>query len=354
MITKKTIAIIAVSLLLLLIAANLQVNFIYFLNSFVITCIFISYLQNRISFKNFEISCDIPNRAEAARPVRIEYKFRNAPQAFTLNDIDLGVSMDSHAKEGSVVHTHVFKRGIYIFDTLEVTTYIPGGWFGNRKKFSLPRRIIVWPEKDNLDLLMAKEKIFSAGHTSSLVQRQGDDYAGVREYRKGDSLRKIHWKKSAKEREIYVREEVSSTRKKCLILVNNTGVEKDDVFEHLLSAARTLSEALIDMKFEVSVVLFSEREVIYASDDRRKINDLLAGARNLKHSEKYFDPCPSEIEKTVSASPVGVLITATRDAPACFQRLKEKIVVSVGEKISFQGSRNIHVEIDGKRRIWVF
>ncbi|MCH2183420.1 MAG: DUF58 domain-containing protein [Mariniblastus sp.] len=102
------------------------------------------------------------------------------------------------------------KRGLLPVARPQIKNGFPFGFYHAVKEVSVKGRTIIWPR--NLDLSGVPEVAGSQFNISGIMSdRPGvdGDMIGVREYRQGDSLRHIHWAKTAQRDRLIVQERQS-------------------------------------------------------------------------------------------------------------------------------------------------
>lgn len=102
------------------------------------------------------------------------------------------------------------------------------------------------------------------GETSASprVALHGEDDVGVREYRIGDDLRRIHWRSTARTGETMVRQDEQPTRRRALVLLDDresvhAGTGDGGSFEWSVTAAASIVTLLLAERFEVHLCLVS-------------------------------------------------------------------------------------------------
>lgn len=109
------------------------------------------------------------------------------------------------------------------------------------------------------------------GQLSALSSGDGEDDVGVREYRHGDPMRRVHWRATARYGEVMVRREESPEPARALILLDNrdvshNGVGRRSSFEAAVSACASLATALDRRGYGVSVQATSGPDTLLALD----------------------------------------------------------------------------------------
>ncbi len=103
------------------------------------------------------------------------------------------------------------------------------------------------------------------GETSSSPRMaiQGEDDVGVREYRVGDDLRRIHWRSTARTGEMMVRQDEEPARRRALVLFDDrsavhAGTGSGGSFEWSVTAVASVVTRLLAERFEVHLCLASD------------------------------------------------------------------------------------------------
>ncbi len=97
------------------------------------------------------------------------------------------------------------RRGIYMLGPAEVRVVDPFGLLRFARRFEERTEVVVYPRIHALPGFPLRDGNIDDG-TRGSVGRRGDEFAGLREYRRGDDRRHIHWKSLARTGELYVKE----------------------------------------------------------------------------------------------------------------------------------------------------
>ena len=140
-------------------------------------------------------------------------------------------------------------RGKYIFQPIIIESSAPFGLIKWRRKFYLPTLFTVYPKP--LHILQPKferaNDLYAA--TQLLMKGSGhsDDFWGLREYAPGDSLRFVHWRTSAKEQKLMIKEfRRTSSANFVFILDTISNQHKGDKKTSSLEYSIKIAAALID------------------------------------------------------------------------------------------------------------
>ena len=97
------------------------------------------------------------------------------------------------------------RRGLYELGPAELRTTDPFGLLRFVRRFPETAEVVVYPEVHGLPGFPLRGTGADAGTRGSISQR-GDEFSGLREYRRGDERRHIHWKSVARTGELVVKE----------------------------------------------------------------------------------------------------------------------------------------------------
>jgi uncharacterized protein (DUF58 family) len=97
------------------------------------------------------------------------------------------------------------RRGIYELGPAEVRVADPFGLLSFARHFEQRMEVIVYPRTHELRGFPLRGGNVDAGARGSRGRR-GEEFAGLREYRRGDDRRHIHWKSVARTGELFVKE----------------------------------------------------------------------------------------------------------------------------------------------------
>lgn len=108
------------------------------------------------------------------------------------------------AYQGSCDH----RRGMYILGPVRMQTHDSMGFWRREVIIECFTRLLVYPEAVDLHSmeLLGEGTLPNAGLEMTRRAGAGEEFLGLRAYRPGDPLRRIHWKTSARHRELLVKE----------------------------------------------------------------------------------------------------------------------------------------------------
>ena len=152
------------------------------------------------------------------------------------------------------------RRGLAHLDRVRLWSRFPFGLVRSRREVSVPGRLTVLPRLYAIrgDLWGARDG--SVGASSDLVRRGSgvDDFLGLREYRPGDSLRWIHWRRSVRTGQLVVRQMYPYTSAACTIVVDHRAADRSPGAElrreQVVSAAASLACQALERGLRVGLI----------------------------------------------------------------------------------------------------
>jgi len=165
--------------------------------------------------------------------------------------------------------TYSFKaaRGVYSWRAIRACASDPFGLFELELDVPALGEILVRPAPVSIRSAVLESRFTlqqTTGPVSARSAGSGTDFWGIREYRSGDSLRRLNWRLAARHphkmfTNEYEREEIADfgfildTRK-----LTNAHAMEDALFEHSVSAVASLSESILKNGNRVSLLTFGE------------------------------------------------------------------------------------------------
>lgn len=196
-------------------------------------------------------------------------------------------------------------RGVVKLSGLTVLRLDPLGLCCACAHISLPQSFLVLPRLYKLPpiQLPGGRRYQSGGIAASLSVGDAEEFRSLREYRPGDSLRKIHWKSWAKIGKPIVKEEQEEFFvRHALILDTFQNVPYSEILEEAIAIAATLAwdvqtqESLLDLMFVGhEAYCFTFGRGLSHTD---KMLEILASIEPCQH--KYFESIMSTVMERIS------------------------------------------------------
>ncbi|MGA7616067.1 MAG: DUF58 domain-containing protein [Thermoanaerobaculia bacterium] len=239
-------------------ALNTGNNALYIALSFMLGALIVSGVASKGALKHHSVSLGGVGEAWAGEPVHARLWLSNHSRFWAVRDLVIVsremarpviVARLGRRSKSEVDVSFLFqRRGRIAFKTIDLYTRYPFGLFLKKRKVHLDGEAIVYPR-----LLETSGEIWRHMETlgDSVPQhRSGQSGSGVygyREYMRGDSLRRIHWKRSASLGRWIIKQPEREVRRAIAVVVDPVlppGRSEED-FEGMISAAATyLRDAL--------------------------------------------------------------------------------------------------------------
>jgi uncharacterized protein (DUF58 family) len=118
-------------------------------------------------------------------------------------------------------------------------------------------RIVVYPAVEELTgfpIIRGQDPAMQASRPEH-SRRGGEDFYTLREYQRGDDLRRVHWPSSAKTDELMIRQMETPWQSRALVLldVRTSSYESRDAFEKAVSGAATIVTHLVSSGFDADL-----------------------------------------------------------------------------------------------------
>lgn len=176
-------------------------------------------------------------------------------------------------------------RGIYKFKGFNVTSYGPFGLFKFSRTIKVEDEIIVHPLVPIINKVFF-EGLKGAGFRYSTNTRHDTNASlpvSVRDYRRGDSRKLIHWKSTARNNKIMVKELENEQSLSIQIILdteegNSIGQGKENNLEYLIKFAGAILKLCIDKRYKVDLLYYNKDSIVRLTEDTsmRQIMDCLS------------------------------------------------------------------------------
>jgi uncharacterized protein (DUF58 family) len=174
------------------------------------------------------------------------------------------------------------QRGRYAFEETTVAIEDPFGLDRIEQTVSAPGALLVYPRLVGLERLFSESgRLGRDGRRLLLRRPAGFDLHSVREYERGESLRKVHWRSTAKRGQLMVKELEDSPRDEVAVVLDaDPTAVVGESFETQVRAAGSILLAHAHRNRRAVLVINSlrreQQRVHSAGGDKREALDLLA------------------------------------------------------------------------------
>lgn len=198
------------------------------------------------------------------------------------------------AGESFTLERHVTptRRGYFKLNRVSLVSGDPAGLFYRKRNFNLPTELMILPKPVNnpwLPLRLKHHAIADIDGRALGRSGQGQDFFGVREYRRSDEYRLIDWKATASKRQLMVKEFEANAIDQVIVLLDteqaNIGFDSgDNNFEFLIETAASITEYMAEMYCRYNFFAADGDQQIRLSGYSSNIKTPIINALALLHS----------------------------------------------------------------------
>ena len=238
------------------------------------------------------ITRQIPDRARCNSIITIKYKILNRRKSFSCYNIIVDNTLVSKVLPALTARKNIGqlkagqeiiceqqislpKRGKFIFPSIVSPSFFPFGLFIWSSKNDIQRNITVYPSFTHLESLILPSGSRFQRHGNSIAKNIGDtnDFAGCREYRHGDDVRKINWKSYGKDHKLTIKEYHQDYLIKTAIILDINDYSKnplDNMLSYRISHAEETTEAAIKITAAIAEFICHNDNIIdiFAAGDK--------------------------------------------------------------------------------------
>jgi uncharacterized protein (DUF58 family) len=173
-------------------------------------------------------------------------------------------------------------RGVYPLGDVVLATTFPFGLWQRQRRLRVTGQVVIWPRTFVVASPIDAHVEGHEGGTIELVRAgNGGDLLGARPYRRGDSLRRIHWAQSARYDRLIACERQRTVRIEALLVLDteappNTRDSFDGSQEWAVRIAASLGCRLLDDGVDVAAVAAGKLVRPAGADAQRAWLDHLA------------------------------------------------------------------------------
>jgi uncharacterized protein (DUF58 family) len=251
-------------------AVNTGNNLLYLLLGWLLSFIVASGVLSEGTMRGLTVTRRPPPRIHAGVPFLMEVAVANskpkrASYSIEIEDLIADVPLDKkcyflkippgRTQRTSYRHTFL-RRGAYRIDGVRIATKFPFALFRKSRDVAAVTELIVYPALIPVSPPVPRAPVHGDAIASRLGRR--GEFFGLREHRRGDDRRDIHWKTTARTGRVLVREYEDELAREVTIGVDNalpaaTRQAVDDV-ERAITMAASLACAYVSAGWQVTMI----------------------------------------------------------------------------------------------------
>lgn len=263
-------------------AMNTANNLLYLLLAMMLSLIILSGALSEQCLKHLAIRRRLPEHVYANRPATATFTITNRKTRFAtfslrvqdvVDDaaVERGVHILQLAPQASVVQPYpllLTKRGRYRIERVKLLTRFPFGLFVKAATRPLPSELVVYPETSPLPASLVQDLTALGRDEASPRRGQGPALYNLRPYQPGDDSRAIHWKTSARQATLIIREAEAEDQRRVTLALSTVppfswdmapgALPPDHPFERAVGLMASLASHLHARGFAVGVLVGRE------------------------------------------------------------------------------------------------
>lgn len=247
-------------------AINTGNNAIYIAVTLMLGCLLLSGMASKSGLKHLSIEIEgLDDDVWAGRPAGGTMRIRNDSRIWNVRDVVLVsealeapvlVPVIPKRSEIAVKGAFVFpRRGLAHVSAIDSYTRYPFGFVLKKRRLRVESEVVVYPRILAMDAMQNRFRATVGDDTVSGRPGAGTDIHSFREFVRGDSLRQVHWKKSASLGRWIIKQQEAEASRSLHIVVDPYKPRRvhEQLFEEMISEAATLVHQAVREGFDVTL-----------------------------------------------------------------------------------------------------
>lgn len=255
------------TMVLAIAAVNTGNNALYIAVSLMLGCLLLSGLASKGGLKHLELELGGIAEAWAGKPAEGTIRIRNRSRIWNVRDVILTseafaepllVPMVARGADLRIRASFLFaRRGMAHVNAIDSYTRYPFAFFLKKRRLRVSGDVVVFPHILGEDVAEERFRLVSGDRSISGRPGLGSDLHSFRDYVRGDSLRQVHWKKSASLGRWIVKQPEAEGARSVHVVVDpyRSRETTDEQFEEMISAAATSIFYAAQRGFDVTLSL---------------------------------------------------------------------------------------------------
>ena len=272
------------SILVGITATNTGNNALYTVLAVMFAVLIVSGVMSRENVRGLEAELEPPGEVFANRPFAVGFSLRNRsrffPRWFLLFTVSRSAQpllipyLPRRGRSSGSIDMMMPARGLQSLPFAHVSSLFPSGFFRKGVRYRVDMELLVFPEI----FAAAASRLDEVDHMGEEASRRtgwGHGLHSLRQFRRGDDPRGIHWKQTARTGEMVYMERESERSRRLSILFDNAVGELADPealkrFERLVSEAATAALDHLARGYEVELVTH-DQHLHFAGGARQRL-----------------------------------------------------------------------------------
>jgi uncharacterized protein (DUF58 family) len=265
--TKVGTTYIFATIILAVAAINTGNNAIYIAVTLMLGCLLLSGIASKGGLKHLTVNIAGMEEAWATRPTDGVLRVRNDSRIWNVRDVVLTsdvlaepvlVPLVPRRGEVTVAASFLFEqRGLAHVSAIDSYTRYPFGFVLKKRRLRVESEVVVYPRIRSDDASHERFRATLGDDAAAGRPGAGSEIHAFREYARGDSLRQVHWKKSASLGRWIMRQPEADAARSLHIVVDPYKPPRVSVasFEDMISEAATLVYHAVAQEMDVTLTM---------------------------------------------------------------------------------------------------
>lgn len=312
-ITGPAIVLTLTAIFLFLAATNIQAGWLYLVDAFMWSVIFISGIIPFLQYRKLTVKRLHRLSCYSKAPIQITLEITNNSKFSTyflsLDDfkpeklINASRKQKLQKQKGFIVslkagetyqhpyETIIEQRGVYQFTSIEITSFGPFGLMGLTWKVNCFSEIIIYPNRPEQFQQKSQNKAVGDEQFLPSYKKAFSNYIShFRDYQPGDNIRYIHWKNSARQNKLVIYEMLEIQSPKASLIVNTQMKQTSKAFEKVIQLAGKIALSHIQEGHALSLLAQSPQENIWPESHwPKRITPNVQNWRDIAHWLAYLE-----------------------------------------------------------------
>lgn len=238
-------------------AINTGNNALYIGLSFMLGCLLLSGIASKGGLTHLVVTFDGVDEAWAMRAAHGRLRVMNRSRIWNVRDLiltsdelDVPLCVPLIRRGDEIVLQAIFlfrRRGVVQFSRIDLYTRYPFGFFLKKRRPQLAGEVVVYPRLLGEESSRDRFRVIEGDEHPSNRIGAGTDIHSFRDYVRGDSLRRVHWKKSASLGRWIIKQTEAEADRVMHVVVDPYRPKdvSEETFEEMISEAATfMNDAL--------------------------------------------------------------------------------------------------------------
>ena len=265
--TKVGTTYMVTTVILAVAAVNTGNNALYLGVSLMLGSLLLSGMASKGGLKHLHVEIAGMEEAWAGRPAHGLLRVRNDSRLWNVRDVILTsealaepvvIALLPRRKTIEVSASFLFsKRGLAHLHAIDSYTRYPFGFFFKKRRVKISSEVVVYPRILGDDAAHDRFRPLSGEQSAANRRGAGSEIHSFREYVRGDSLRHLHWKKSASLGRWIMKQTDAEAAKAVHVVVDpyRPGSVAEESFEQMIAEAATFVWNAVQQNFDVTLSL---------------------------------------------------------------------------------------------------